>query len=108
MAEDAPKYINFSRGDVEDESDTRSEAGESSYSIAQFSRPGNYRRPSSASKSTYSEATENGNSARRRNSTDSKTDRESTPGRPCNIRTLIANAPQSHSSSERIWRKNLL
>ncbi|KAF8444209.1 hypothetical protein BGX38DRAFT_1312772 [Terfezia claveryi] len=77
---DAPKYINFSRGDVEDEGDTRSEAGDSSYSIAQFSRPGNYRRPSSASKSTYSEATENGNSARRRNSTDSKTDRESTPG----------------------------
>ncbi|KAF8420636.1 hypothetical protein EV426DRAFT_238101 [Tirmania nivea] len=59
---DAPKYINFSRGDVEDEGDTRSEAGESSYSIAQFSRPGNYRRPSSASKSTYSEATENGSS----------------------------------------------
>ncbi|RPA83678.1 hypothetical protein BJ508DRAFT_207045 [Ascobolus immersus RN42] len=53
---DPPKYINFCRGDLDD--DGVSEAGESSYSVAQFSRQGNpaYRSssPNPSNPSTYS------------------------------------------------------
>lgn len=99
---DAPKYINYSRGDVEEDADTRSEAGDSSYSIAQFSRPAIFRRPSSPSKSTHSQATENGNNTQRRSSADSKTDRESTPGRSSKRQAPDASILQSHSPLDQI------
>lgn len=99
---DAPKYINYSRGDVEEDGETRSEAGDSSYSVAHFSRPGNYRKPSSASRSTYSKATEIGSNSQRRSSADSKTDMESTPGRSLKRQAPDESILLSHSPLDQI------